>query len=185
MRTRAIGLLVALAAGSTGCLTDRPTDTRPFLIATLSADSRFSTLVRLLNESGVANELSPDDDWTIFAPTDDAFEKLGDLFAAERINNDGLRAALQYHIAQGIVPTDALAQQPSVDTLVGLPLSVSIQASRLLVGAAVVSGPALTARNGLIHPVDRVLKPPRNTEPSRVGRDPKKPRRPQPDQWWW
>jgi len=86
---------------------------------------------------------------------------------------------------EGVVPATELAKEPSIDTLIGLPLVVRTEADRLLVGAAVVSESNISARNGIIHPVDRVLKPPRNVKPGRKGRGQKRPRRTQPDQWWW
>ncbi|MEL7371236.1 MAG: fasciclin domain-containing protein, partial [Myxococcota bacterium] len=134
---------------STGCLTARPDDSRPSVLEALRADSRFSTLTRLLNESGVTEELDDSEDWTIFAPTDAAFAQVGELFAPDRINKDGLRAALQFHIVEGVVPATELAKEPSIDTLIGLPLVVRTEADRLLVGAAVVSESNISARNGI------------------------------------
>lgn len=130
---------------------------------TLRNDGRFKTLVKALDDTGLADALKARGSFTIFAPTDDAFAKLpASTLDVLKKDTARLKSVLQFHIVQGVLKQEDLGKLTGITTMMGKPLSLAMQDDVLLVNSAqVVQGDQLTT-NGLIHVVDRVLFPPQN-----------------------
>jgi uncharacterized surface protein with fasciclin (FAS1) repeats len=132
----------------------------------------------LAADPAIAELLGGDDELTVFAPTDAAFEALlADLglTAAELLaDTDLLNAVLQYHVlatSVGEVKAEAavsVAQSPVPQNLVptvngkDVALSISQEGGEdvLYVNTSRVTGPDVDATNGVIHIIDKVLVPP-------------------------
>jgi len=126
----------------------------------------FSKLVAAVKAAGLVEALSGDGPFTVFAPTDAAFEALGeDTLKAVLADKKKLTAILTYHVIKGNVPAkDALAlakDGKSAKTLNGAEIKLSIKDGSLyLNGTAKVVKTDIVGKNGVIHVIDKVLLPP-------------------------
>ncbi len=129
------------------------------------SNDSFDTLASLLEHAGWLGffDGSNGKEFTIFAPTDDAFAnlpkgKLESLYKPE--NKESLYDFLAYHIIGGSVTSDMLSSG-SVDTKAkGLSLKVNVD-DEVMVNNATVSTANIAASNGVIHAIDTVLIPKR------------------------
>jgi len=100
-------------------------------------------------------------DFTVFAPTDDAFDALPvgsvDLLLA---TNPKLLELLGYHVVPGTYLASDLSDGQGLTTQSGAELPVSIVNGTITVGEATITESDLTATNGVVHIVDGVLIPP-------------------------
>lgn len=134
------------------------------------SDDNFSTLVAALDTAGLVETLQGEGPFTVFAPTNDAFEALlGDLgiSAEELLARDDLADILTYHVVpQQLLAADVLAAVDSaggtaeVETVNGEALSVSLDGDSVVInGTATVTTTDLQAGNGVVHVIDAVLVP--------------------------
>ncbi|WP_448555336.1 fasciclin domain-containing protein [Thalassotalea montiporae] len=128
----------------------------------------FTTLVAALQATGLDTVLADTDtDFTVFAPSDAAFAKLGDAtIAALLADPDTLSDILLYHVISGseIKRDAALTVAQSADKKVTMANSdmaaLSISGSDLFINDSVVSTADVMASNGVIHVIDSVILPP-------------------------
>ena len=129
----------------------------------------FSTLVSLVQKAGLASVLAGPGPFTVFAPTNAAFEKLKAAAPATYnavVNDPALLAkVLTYHAVAASVKADqaiAVAKQNgSVKTVEGEEIKLSIVGGKLtLNGTSTVTAADVLATNGVIHVIDTVLVPP-------------------------
>ena len=131
----------------------------------------FTTLAAALKSTGLDTVLSNlDNDYTVFAPTDAAFDKLpaGTL---DNLSVQQLSDILLYHVLPGKVMSDgAITLAQSTDNMVetsgGEKLSLSFVNSMLFVNGAKVISADVMADNGVIHVVDSVILPTTTTDMS-------------------
>ena len=125
----------------------------------LVADDRFSTLRDLLSDAGLTDMLMTGD-YTLFAPTDEAFAALpeGEL-AAIAGDPEALLSLLRFHVVQGRLTSEQV-QAGNLQTVAGSPLTISAELS-----------PAIESSTGLIYPVDAVLLPEGFTVPEMPADD--------------
>ena len=134
--------------------------TPPNITTYLLSQDRFSVLRGLLSTAGLANTLTSGN-FTLFAPTNDAFAKLSkeDLDALSKDANK-LKAVLTYHVIAGHPDAAALTAAP-LKTLEGSDLTLAQTAGGLKVGDnAMVSGDVVTTGNGNVYAIDTILMPP-------------------------
>lgn len=99
------------------------------LVGTLQDSSQFSQLAKAVEAAGMTEALKGSGPYTIFAPTDQAFEQLPQGALDELMkdeNRSQLEALLKYHVVEGqeLAAKDAIGTQTKVDTLEGGSLSV-------------------------------------------------------------
>mmetsp|Transcript_26482 Transcript_26482/g.56323 ORF Transcript_26482/g.56323 Transcript_26482/m.56323 type:complete len:405 (+) Transcript_26482:53-1267(+) len=145
-----------------------PTSATSSIVDLAVADPVFSTLVAAVTAADLVGALSGDGPFTLFAPTNDAFDALPEgtldsLLLPE--NKDELARILSYHVVQGNVHSSTITADVDVTTLSGHDVSASIPSEadgtfRLNNGAANVIFPDFLASNGIIHVIDAVLIPP-------------------------
>ena len=128
-----------------------------------SSDS-FDVLTALLKHAGFlgAFDGSNGKEFTVFAPTDDAFGRLpaGTIESLYRPENrETLYDVLAYHVIGGSVTSDQLSSG-AVDSKNGLPLQVGV-GQQVTINDATVRAADITATNGVIHVIDTVLIPQR------------------------
>ncbi len=133
------------------------------ILEIVRSDDRLSRLAELVETAGVDGTLSSTADVTLFAPTNEAFEKLpaGTLQALKE-NPEQLTAVLNQHIVLGRQSSANWAQQPELTSLGGKTLRASPGHAR--VASAVVTQPDVMAEDGVLHLIDSVFVPP--PEPS-------------------
>ena len=139
------------------------------LVDVLQASPRFSTLLGAVSEAGLAEALAGDNegnDFTLFAPTNSGFDLLP-AGAVEGLVSEGLLGTvLQYHVLGFVANaataiTVAVSPEPTVNTLVGSSVTLSLDAiSSLFVNAgSQVTATDITVTNGILHVLDSVLIP--------------------------
>lgn len=135
------------------------------VVETAQADSQFTTLVELLSNAGLVEKLSDTSaNFTVFAPTNDAFAKL-DQKKLEALKNDlkkrqELTDLLTYHVAVGKFAAADLKSREELDMLNEKVLVLTLDGDALKVGGANVSVADIQCTNGIIHVIDAVLTPP-------------------------
>lgn len=131
------------------------------LMQTLS-DDEYETLVRLINAAGLNETLATGGPYTIFAPTDEAFDELpSGTIDALMNNNTELRRVMSYHVTSGEVTEQDLANITRLQTLAGEVLTVNNTTEGLQVGGAKITDTDARPSNGIIHQIDKVLIPPK------------------------
>ncbi|NNC81629.1 MAG: fasciclin domain-containing protein [Acidimicrobiales bacterium] len=131
-------------------------------IATSSDD--FSTLVAAVTEAGLVETLQGEGPFTVFAPTNAAFEQaLADLglTAEELLASPDLGGILTYHVVAGKIDAAAAiaADGTEVETVNGDTIMVSVVDGNVMVDGATVTTADLEAQNGIVHVIDAVILP--------------------------
>lgn len=135
------------------------------IVETAVAAGTFNTLAAALGATGLDAALSnPDETFTVFAPTDEAFAKLPEgTIDALLADPETLTSILLYHVVAGVAvdSTTALSLAgQSVATANGAEVDLSLTDGQLFVNDATVTAVDIVASNGIIHVIDTVLIPP-------------------------
>lgn len=132
------------------------------IVDVASSNGSFTTLTAALKATGLNQELSGQGPYTVFAPTDAAFEALP-AGTVEKLmkpeNKQVLKKILSYHVVSGEVESADL-KSGQVQTVEGAPVEVSVNGSSVMVNDANVTTPDIKATNGVIHVIDKVILPP-------------------------
>ena len=127
------------------------------------ADGRFTTLVTAVTEAGLAETLSGEGPFTVFAPTDDAFAALpeGTIAALLEDPQGALTDILLYHVVDGAVMAKTVVTLDSATTLNGADVTITVNDDGVFLNDTVqVIITDIVASNGVIHVIDGVLLPP-------------------------
>ena len=133
------------------------------IVDVAAANGDFTTLVAAVQAAGLEETLRGDGPFTVFAPTDAAFAALPagtveSLLLPE--NKDALVSILTYHVLLGSVKAaDVLGAKTDVATVNGKNLTVDGTRGGVLVNNARVEIANVSASNGVIHVIDKVLLP--------------------------
>lgn len=134
------------------------------IVDTAIANGRFTTLVAALQATGLDATLAGTaSDFTVFAPTDEAFALLGqETIDALLADTETLSDILTYHVISGEVNASTAIglAGTTVDMVNGDALALSLDGSNLLVNTATVITTDIQTDNGIIHVIDAVLLPP-------------------------
>ena len=137
-----------------------PTDTPNDIPRTAECSGVHNSLVSSIVQAELLETLQGDGPFTVFAPTDQAFADAGiDLAALD--NPDGkqtLTDILLYHVVSGAVPAANVTDCMAASTVNGNPLSFTVGGT-VMVNGATVTATDLSASNGIIHVIDKVLMP--------------------------
>lgn len=130
------------------------------IVQTAVAAGQFKTLVALVKQAGLAGTLEGHGQFTVFAPTDAAFEKVPKAtLAALEHDRAKLREVLLYHVLKGKVTAAKLVKMRSVTTLNGQSLKVRVSHGAVTIGGVRIIKTDIGASNGVIHVIDGVLIP--------------------------
>jgi uncharacterized surface protein with fasciclin (FAS1) repeats len=151
---------VAVTAMIGGATADTPRASDKNIVETAVAAGKFETLTALLKRAGLAKTLQGKGPYTVFAPTDAAFAKVPDATLARLARNRAkLRSVLLLHVAEGRLTAAKLTKRRSVKTLNGQRLAIRVRDGKVFVGGARVVTANVTASNGVIHAINKVLLP--------------------------
>lgn len=131
------------------------------IVEIAAGDENFSTLVAAVKAAGLADTLSSEGPFTVFAPTNAAFAKLptGTVETLLKPENKAkLAAILTYHVV-GAKVMAADVSPGFVPTVNGEKLSLTVGKSGVMVDAANVVGTDIVGSNGVIHVIDEVIMP--------------------------
>jgi uncharacterized surface protein with fasciclin (FAS1) repeats len=161
--TTAALLATVVAVGAAGALaaTSSPGQAQPNIVQTAAAAGQFKTLVSLVKQAGLAKTLSGTGRFTVFAPTDAAFAKVPKATLKQLAANKAkLRAVLLYHVVSGRLTAAKVTKLRSAKTLNGAAVRIRVSGGMVYVNGARVVKPNVSASNGVIHVINRVLIPP-------------------------
>jgi uncharacterized surface protein with fasciclin (FAS1) repeats len=151
---------VAVTAMIGGATADTPRASDKNIVETAVAAGKFKTLTSLVKRAGLAKTLQGKGPYTVFAPTDAAFAKVPDATLARLARNRAkLRSVLLLHVAEGRLTAAKVTKRRSVKTLNGQRLAIRVRGGKVFVGGARVVTADVTASNGVIHAINKVLLP--------------------------
>jgi uncharacterized surface protein with fasciclin (FAS1) repeats len=152
--------LSAVSLGTVAPLIDKVVPTQT--IAQIAAgDRRFTTLVTALKAAGLVDTLNGAGDFTVFAPTNDAFAKLpAGTLDAVLADKDLLTSILLYHVVGGKALASDVVNQTTLSALKGGPISVKVTNDGVFLNNNIkIVITDIRATNGVIHVIDGVLLP--------------------------
>lgn len=130
------------------------------ILETASQAGNFNTLIKVAEAANVLEMLKSSESLTVFAPTDEAFNKLPKQTLDELLKDiPKLKKIVTYHIAFGDVRSDDLAQIDEAPTVEGSILAIESTDGKVKVNDANVLKTDVLADNGVIHVIDEVLMP--------------------------
>lgn len=165
-------LLISMAALSSNAIAEKEKEDKivveekatvlPGSLSTVIADSAtFSTLTKALKATGLDATLGNKDEFTIFAPTDEAFGKLPPETLTKLMlpeNKEKLRMLLLFHVVAGKkIASDLIDGE--VKTVNGEKLKISASVDKIEVSGAKVFSTDVIANNGVMHSIGNVLVP--------------------------
>lgn len=126
-----------------------------------NSQGSFKTLIKALELAGLKDALVGPGPFTIFAPTDEAFNKipkdaLADLLKPE--NKQVLLKILTYHVVSKKVLAQELTKE--IKSLQGDPISIKVNGDTIEVNDAKIIKSDVQGSNGVIHVIDNLILPP-------------------------
>ena len=148
------------------CMTT--SNSQPNVVEIAANSPEFTTLVAGVKAADLANALTSEGPFTIFAPSNSAFDRIDGNVLNALLNEPGtpaLKQILLHHVVAGNVTADQLKDQGVLTTLAGTTLTVTIVNDRVLIEDAAVTHANISGSNGVIHKIDRVILPPPQVNP--------------------
>jgi len=132
------------------------------IVELASETPSLSTLVQAVKAAGLVEVLQGDGPFTVFAPTNEAFNALpegtlNDLLKPE--NKDQLVKVLTYHVVPGKVMSTDLSDGMSAETVEGSEIDISVGDDGVGINNASVTAADVEASNGVVHIIDTVILP--------------------------
>ena len=159
MMKRFFGFLAAMCLAVPALAADKT------IVEIAASNPDFSTLVAAVKAAGLAETLSGDGPFTVFAPTNAAFEKLPkgtveSLLKPE--NKEKLAGILKYHVVAGkVMAADAIKLDgKSAKTVQGSSAPIIVKGGVVYIGDAKIVKTDIVGSNGVIHVIDTVILPP-------------------------
>jgi uncharacterized surface protein with fasciclin (FAS1) repeats len=125
----------------------------------------FDTLEAAVIQAGLADDLGSEGPFTVFAPTDAAFDALIDALdtdAAGLLARPDLADILLYHVVSGAFGSNEVIGLDFAETLLGADVDFTVTPAGVRVNNANIVIADIPAANGVIHVIDAVLLPPAN-----------------------
>ena len=132
------------------------------IVQTAIDAGNFNTLVTAVKAAGLVDTLNGHTQFTVFAPTDAAFEKVDPAtikFLLQPENKEKLIEVLTYHVLAGRVNARDAYELNSASTVNGQRLPLNFRGDSLMVGDSMISVTDIQCSNGVIHVIDSVLLP--------------------------
>jgi uncharacterized surface protein with fasciclin (FAS1) repeats len=132
------------------------------IIDALEEDGRFAALVEALQATSLDSVLSGDGPFTLFAPTDAAFNALPAGAFEQLLDDPGgqLSDILRYHVVMGETLAADISNGGQATTAQGKPVRFEVQGSSIKVNGANVIASDIESENGVVHVIDAVILPP-------------------------
>lgn len=130
-------------------------------IVQIAEGAGYTTFASLARDAGLEDTLNEGGPYTVFAPTDIAFESLPEgTLDNFRNDKERLNRLLAYHVINGEYRASDLKNMDSLASLGTEKLAVSTTTDgTIMVGDATIVEPDIIASNGIIHGTDKVLIP--------------------------
>lgn len=130
------------------------------IVETAMANKDFSTLCDLLKAADLVDTLKGPGPFTVFAPTNAAFDKLGKE-TLDNLKKDKAKLAgiLKYHVANGKMMASDVTKAKTIKTVNGAELAVSEKNGKWMVDKSTITSTDIKCKNGVIHVIDAVAMP--------------------------
>lgn len=138
-------------------------DSQKDIVKVASGSKDHTTLVAAVKAAELVNALSNAGPFTVFAPTNAAFDKLPAGTVEGLLKEDkkaDLKNILEYHVSIGVFKTDMLQDGQSLGQVNGNNITITKKDGKLMVNGIANIIASIPATNGIIHVVDAVLLPP-------------------------
>jgi len=156
----AVALVVFLFAGlSTESVATKKAGAST-VVEIAASNPDFSILVEAVTKAKLGEALSADGPFTVFAPTNEAFESLFKQLGVSGVKDlsaEKLTPILTYHVVSGKVMSKDLSNT-SVATLNGEKIKINLSHGVMINESKVVKAD-ITGSNGVVHVIDKVLIP--------------------------
>lgn len=135
----------------------------PNIVQVAASSKDHTTLVAAVKAAELLDALSNAGPFTVFAPTNAAFEKLPagtveGLLKPEK--KADLTAILEYHTYVGVLKTDYMNDGQSFEQVSGQKITITKQGDKVIVNGKAEIIASIPTSNGLIHVINEVLLPP-------------------------
>jgi len=133
------------------------------VVKVASGSKDHTTLVAAIKQADLVNALSNAGPFTVFAPTNAAFDKvpketLDNLM--KDANRAQLQDILQYHVYVGTLKTEMMEDGQTLNQVNGQNISVAKKDGKIVINNVATVIASIPAANGIIHVIDAVLLPP-------------------------
>ncbi len=154
-------VMALLAVSAVPALAAPPAQAEGDIVDIAVENGNFTTLVAAVEAAGLVDTLKGEGPFTVFAPTDDAFNALPEGTVPALLNDiPALTDILLYHVVPGKVMAADVVNLSSADTVLGESVSIRVEDGNVYVNDAQVVITDVEASNGVIHVIDAVLIPP-------------------------
>jgi uncharacterized surface protein with fasciclin (FAS1) repeats len=151
---------LAIAVALSGCANMSSAAVPKTLTETIALDPSLSTLSKLITQAGLGDTLKSSGPFTVFAPSNEAFTAVPAKTMSELAGDpERLKAVLTYHVLAAKVTAGEVQQGPT-KSVQGANLALAKAGNFVTVEDAMVTKADITASNGVVHMIDRVLIPP-------------------------
>lgn len=151
----------------------QPADMSPTITSVATGNENFSTLTAALGAAGLAETFNEMGEYTVFAPTDEAFGKLPDGTVNNLVTNDKekLKGILAYHVLPFVISSENLVKEIKANknyyllqTLGGQTIVATMKDGKVQIidpngNRSTVIMTDVKASNGVIHAIDQVILP--------------------------
>ncbi len=188
LKSLAVAAIAAAALATAACSSSSPSPVAPSATAaapvTDSASSSgrssqptiaqiavgnpaFSTLVSALVKANLVDTFSNRPNYTVFAPTNDAFDAAAKAFGltdgpalVEALDVQTLTAVLTYHVTRGSRNSTSVVASGKLTMLDGNVARIATEGSKVMIENAQIVATDILASNGYVHVIDAVILPP-------------------------
>lgn len=131
------------------------------IVQVAAGSQDHTTLVAAVKAAGLVDALTNAGPFTVFAPTNAAFDKLpagtvDGLLKPE--NKSDLKNVLQYHVYVGVIPIERFDNDMSIGQVNGGRVTLGLNGEQATVNEAKILA-SIPTSNGIIHVIDQVLLP--------------------------
>jgi uncharacterized surface protein with fasciclin (FAS1) repeats len=147
-------------AGQSGVKDDVST---PNVVGVAMSSKDHTTLVTAVKAASLVDVLSNAGPFTVFAPTNAAFEKLpaGTVEGLLKPDQkDALSNILEYHVYVGVIKTENMRDGQVLNEVNGKNITLSVKDGKVMVNGKANIIASIPASNGIIYVIDEVLLPP-------------------------
>ncbi|GAB4092918.1 fasciclin domain-containing protein [Flaviaesturariibacter terrae] len=150
-------------AGTPGQSGVQDNESQKDVVKVAASSKDHTTLVAAVKAGELVDALSNAGPFTVFAPTNAAFDKLPkgtveDLLKPE--NKSKLQDILQYHVFVGSLKAEQMRDGQVINEVNGGNITITKKDGKLLLNNSATIIATIPASNGVIHVIDAVLLPP-------------------------
>jgi uncharacterized surface protein with fasciclin (FAS1) repeats len=138
-------------------------DSQKDVVKVAVSSKDHTTLVAALKQADLVTSLSNAGPFTVFAPTNDAFNKLPAGTVDGLMKDDkkaDLQNILQYHVTVSAMKAESFTDGQTLGMVNGDNVTVSVKDGKVTLNGTAHIIASIPASNGMIHVIDAVLLPP-------------------------